>query len=143
MRRFIAAALAWAACVAAVPVGPNLFIAGEGFTIEQALADARSQRTPLDAAFYKVLVTGSEVPRLVSENITSDVAQLVADAQRHGARFFVCAKDLVTLGATPGDLLPGVQAVRGYRSRRDRDMPAWVRTLPPAPDRKAMSVCSS
>jgi hypothetical protein len=32
--------------VAGAPRGQNLFIAGDGFTLDQALADAQKERTP-------------------------------------------------------------------------------------------------
>jgi predicted peroxiredoxin len=112
--------------LAAAPLGPNLFIAGDGFTLEQALADAQAQRTPLDPPNYKILVTGDEVQRLVARRTTPDVAELVHKAQESGASIFVCGKDLKALGLQSEDLLPGVAAVP----------PA------PAPDRKSMSVCA-
>jgi predicted peroxiredoxin len=141
MRRPIGAVLALLATAAmAAPVGPNLFIAGDGFTIEQALGDAAAQRTAMDAPTYKVLVTGDQAQRVLASQASSDLRKLIHDARRHGARFYVCAKDLAALGVRPKDVLPGVRAVHGHLTSSSS---AWEHKVPPAPDRKALAVCSA
>jgi intracellular sulfur oxidation DsrE/DsrF family protein len=127
---------------AAAPVGQNLFIAGDGFTLEQAIADAQAQRTPLDRPNYKILVTGNEAQRLLAARATPDVVDLVRKAQASGGSVFVCGKDLKALGARPDDLLPGVVAVRGYIPYDSSRIEDWERKLPRAPDRKSMAVCA-
>ena len=62
MRTIAVALLAFATAALAAPLGPNLFIADNAFTIEKAVADAAAQRTPQDAPTWKLLVTDSEAP---------------------------------------------------------------------------------
>jgi predicted peroxiredoxin len=129
--------------LAAAPLGPNLFIAGDGFTLEQALADAAAQRTAQDPPGYKILVTGDEVRRLVAARATPDVIDLVRQARQSGAAVLVCGKDLKALGLKPADLLPGVVAVRGYIPYDGSKIEDWERRLPRAPDRKSLAVCAT
>jgi predicted peroxiredoxin len=116
-----------ALALAAPPRGSNLFIAGDGFSLEQALADAQLQRTPFDPPNYKILVTGEEAERLAADRADPEVVDLVREAQQSGASIYVCSKDLKRLGLDPGELLPGVAAVP----------PA------PPPDQKTASVCAA
>ena len=65
-------ALGLATPVAAAPRGQNLFIAGDGFTLEQAMGDAEAQRTPLDSPRYRILATGEQVRRLMGVGAAPD-----------------------------------------------------------------------
>ena len=134
--------LALGLALAAAPLGPNLFVAGDGFTLEQAIADAQAQRTEQDPPRYKILVTGDEVRRLEAAQATPDVTDLLAKARQSGASVFVCGKDLKALGLGPADLLPGVVAVRGYIPYDSSKIEDWERRLPRAPDRKSLAVCA-
>ncbi len=135
------ASAALAAPAVAAPLGPNLFIADDTFTIEQTIADAAAQRTPQDGPTWKLLVTDSQAQRLLSSSAMSANTDAIHRAQGSGARVYVCAKDLKALNATPADLLPGVRAVRGYLTA-DAQVPDWERRLPWAPDRKSLAVCA-
>ncbi|HYR35545.1 MAG TPA: hypothetical protein VEQ87_14730 [Burkholderiales bacterium] len=136
------APLMLALALAAAPLGPNLFVAGDGFTLEQAMADAQAQRTPEDPP-PKILVTGDQAARLAAARATPDTIELIRRARRGGAGIYVCGKDLKAHGLRPGDLVPGVIAVRGYVSGDPSRAEDWERRLPPAPDRKSMAICAS
>ena len=131
-----------AAPASAAPLGPNLFIADDAFTIEQAMADAAAQRTPQDGPTWKLLVVEHQVQRLLASSALSGSADLIRRAQSGGARVYVCARDLKALNATPRDVMQGVHVVRGYLAA-DEKVPDWERRLPWAPDRKALAVCGS
>jgi intracellular sulfur oxidation DsrE/DsrF family protein len=131
------AALALIASAHAAPLGPNLYIAGDGFTLEQALADAKRE----GATTYKILVTGSEAQRLIAPRATRDTTELLRLARASGARVFVCAKDVKALGVTPRELVKGVTTVRGYVAD-PTSLPDWERRTPRAPDRKSLAVCA-
>jgi hypothetical protein len=139
----MAGAVGLSPAAGAVLLGPNLFIAGDGFTLEQAIADAAAQRTEQDPPNYKILVTGSEARRVVAAGATRDVIDLIGKARQSGASVFVCGKDLKALGLRPEALLPGVFAVRGYIPYDSSRIEDWERKLPRAPDRKSLAVCSS
>jgi intracellular sulfur oxidation DsrE/DsrF family protein len=124
-------------------IGPNLFIAGDGFTLEQAIADAQNQRTEQDPKTWKLLVVGDEVRRLTRQAATPEVRDLVRKAQQSGAYVFVCGKDLKALGLREPDLLPGVAAVRGFIPYDPARIEDWERKLPRAPDAKSMAICSA
>jgi len=128
--------------VAAAPRGENLFIAGDGFTVEQAIGDAQAQRTPLDSPRYRILVTGEQVRRLLAVGAAPDGNELLLKARRSGGTVLVCSKDLKALGLKPADVLPGVVAVRGYLPYDPSKVDDWERTLPRAPDAKSLAVCA-
>ena len=124
----------------AAPIGPNLFIADNAFTIEQAVADAAAQRTPQDGPTWKLLIADREASRLIAARATPATIEAVRKARASGATVYVCAKDLKAINATPRDLIAGVHAVRGYLTA-DSQVPDWERRLPWAPDRKSLAVC--
>lgn len=136
-------ALGLSTALAGAPRGHNLFIAGDGFTLDQAIADAQAQRTPLDSPRYRILATGEEVRRLMAVGAAPDGNELLAKARRSGGTVFVCSKDLKVLGLKPGDLLPGVGAVRGYLPYDPANVEEWERRLPRAPDAKSLAVCAA
>jgi len=122
--------------------GPNLFVAGDGFTLEQAVSDAAKQHTSQDVPAYKLLVVGSEIQRIKTSAESSDVRDLLQQAAQHGASIFVCVKDLKALGLKPADLVPDVRPVRGLSSSADGNRSTWEKSLPQAPDQKMRSICS-
>ena len=128
--------------LAGAPRGQNLFIAGDGFTLDQALADAQKERTPQDSPRYRILATGEEVRRLMGVGAAPDGHDLLVRARKSGGTFFVCSKDLKALGLRPGDMIPGVVAVRGYLPYDPSKIEDWERGLPRAPDAKSVAVCS-
>lgn len=140
MRTLAVALLTFASAAVAAPLGPNLFIADNAFTIEKAVADAAAQRTAGDPPTWKLLVTDSEAQRLIASRATPATIEIIRKARASGATVYVCAKDLKALNATPRDLIPGVHAVRGYLTA-GAQVPEWERRLPWAPDRKALAVC--
>jgi len=127
----------------AAPRGHNLFIAGDGFTLEQAMADAEAQRTPLDSPRYRLLATGEQVRRLMGVGAAPDGYDVLARARRSGGTIFVCGKDLKALGLRPEDMIPGVVAVRGYLPYDPSKVEDWERRLPRAPDAKSLAVCAA
>ena len=129
--------------LAGAPRGQNLFIAGDGFTLDQALADAQKERTPQDSPRYRILATGEEVRRLMGVGAAPDGHDLLVRARKSGGTFFVCGKDLKALGLRPEDMLPGVVAVRGYLPYDASKIEDWERRLPRAPDAKSVAVCSA
>jgi len=139
----LALALGLSSALAAGPRGQNLFIAGDGFTLDQAIADAQKERTPHDSPRYRILATGEEVRRLMGIGAAPDGHDLLVSARKSGGMFFVCSKDLKALGLRPGDMLPGVVAVRGYLPYDASKIEDWERRLPRAPDAKSVAVCSA
>lgn len=121
---------------------PNLFIAGDGFSLDEALSDARTQRTAVDSPNYQVLVVGPEVKKLLRAVATQRTIQQIRGARRSGAVFSVCQKDLTALGLQSADLLPGVQTVRGFSGSQDGTAEAGEQRLLPTYARRMKSICS-
>src|SRR5258706_14343816 len=94
MRTLAVALLTFASTAVAAPIGPNLFIADDAFTIEQAMADAAAQRTPQDGPTWKLLVVEHPEQRLLASSPLSGTADLIRRAESGGSRVYVCAKGL-------------------------------------------------
>ena len=130
------------AAVARMP-GDNLFIAGDGFSIEQAVADVAAQRTAGDPP-ARILVIGAEAKRLKKGEASYTVRDSVAAARRGGAVFYICGKDMRASGLAAKDLIPGVRAVRGWsettaaQSGSDKSGEQY----PLAPGRRMRSLCA-
>src|ERR1044071_8085982 len=73
-------ALGFSSALAAGPRGQTLFIAGDGFTLDQAIADAQKERTPQDSPRYRILATGEEVRRLMGVGAAPDGHDLLVRA---------------------------------------------------------------
>jgi hypothetical protein len=127
----------------AAPRGQNLYIAGDGFTLEQTIVDAQAQRTPLDSPRYRILAIGEEVRRLMGVGAAPDGYDVLDKARKTGGTIFVCGKDLKALGLRPADMIPGVVAVRGYLPYDPSKVEDWERKLPKAPDAKSIAICSA
>jgi len=140
---WISLALGLSTALAGAPLGQNLFIAGDGLTLDQAMADAETQRTPHDSPRYRILATGAQVRRLMGVGAAPDGYDVLARARRSGGTIFVCGKDLKALGLRPEDMIPGVVAVRGYFPYDASKIEDWERKLPRAPDAKSIAVCSA
>jgi len=122
--------------------GPNLFIAGDGFTLEQAVADAAAQHTDQDLPGYKLLVVGSELPRVTRARATPDTSRLLDQVRRSSGVVYACARDVKAMGLGPADLLSGVRIVRGFDPDGPRRVEGWEQKLPLAPDRKMRAICT-
>ncbi|MBS0337890.1 MAG: hypothetical protein JSS40_13960 [Proteobacteria bacterium] len=142
----IALGVVLAAAAQAAPArlpGDNLFIAGDGFSLEQAISDVAAQRTAGDPP-ARILVIGAEARRLKKGDASYTVRDLVASSRRAGTAFYVCGKDMRAAGLVAKDLLPGVRAVRGWT-----DTPAAQagseksgEQYPLAPGRRMRSLCA-
>jgi hypothetical protein len=148
LRSSIFAAAAFAALLCALPaqaalLGPNLYVAGDPFTIEQALDDYAKQRAPQDPKYFKLLVVGNELLRLRSAQLTAELRQRLQKAREDGGQLYVCTKDLKANGLTPGDLPRGVRPVRGFAPEQGgENLASWEKSLPRAPDSKMRGICS-
>lgn len=135
------AALLTLLCSARV-TNSDLFVAGDGFSLEDALTDARTQRTDTDPPHYRVLVLGPEVKRLIRRGVSQRLIQRIRAATKSGAVFYVCQKDLTSLGLRTADLLPGVQAVRGFPATQSGIGEESALQQSTGSDRRIMSICS-
>ncbi|WP_374263846.1 hypothetical protein [Zoogloea sp.] len=107
----------WAAIVASPLVAGVVgggYIAGDGFSLAQALADAKREHRAGSGDVFWLLVKGAEIQRLTSGADEAGLAADLAEVQRRGGVIFVCRQDLSAAQLTAGDLIPGVQVVRGW-----------------------------
>ena len=117
----VAACTAWIAAPASAQTEGGVYVAGNGFTFQQAAESAIAQNSGSQRFF--VLAVPPETNALT----TNAPAQLVALRNRviaAGGVLFVCQRDLDSGKIAAGTLAPGVVAVRGFP-------PAGSTALPP------------
>ena len=90
------------------------YVAGDGFTLSEALAQARQEHPPGSFRPFWLLALDGAVGALARRGAGPDMATAVADIQRRGGTVYVCEQDLRAAGLDSAELLPGVQAVRGW-----------------------------
>jgi hypothetical protein len=116
-----AAALTTAAlCAVAAPSEGGLYIAGAGFTFQQALA-----KNPGGQRFFLLAI-----PPETRAVMTTASAQRAATRDRvvaAGGVLMVCQRDIDNGKIAASSLAPGVVAVRGWTRVRTDDMPLGAR----------------
>lgn len=137
------ALLAAAQAAGARMPGENLFIAGDGFSIEQAVADVAAQRTKGDPP-ARILVIGAETRRLKKADASYTLLDAIASTKRAGTVFYVCGKDMRAAGLLAKDLIPGVRAVRGWSETGEAQAGSEKtgEQYPLAPGRRMRSLCA-
>jgi intracellular sulfur oxidation DsrE/DsrF family protein len=140
--------LSAAAALAAAPnEGGAVYIAGDGFSLEQAVADAKAGDDGVPASRFAVLAIGPEVGKLTYEGSGPDIRDIVRQAQIKGGTFYLCERDVVSARISGADLLPGVQVVRGWSDAEagatdDGQPPAVEDPYPLAPLRRITRICT-
>jgi len=89
--------------------GP-LYIAGDRFSLEQAIADATLENLGPDGTSpFTVIAIGLESRKLTVKGTRPNVRDAVRRMQRSGGLFYVCERDVKQAGWARKDLLPGIQ----------------------------------
>jgi hypothetical protein len=126
----LAAAVA-VVCAAAPPAlaqaEGGLYIAGDGFTFEQA-AEQGLARNPKGQRFFVLVLppNGAALTKAASRSAAA-VRERVTAA---GGVFYVCQRDVDSGAIDASKLLPGVVAVRGFPPRGSDAIPRGERAFP-------------
>jgi hypothetical protein len=121
MRALIALALAWCASLAWAQTDGGLYIAGAGFTFQQAVDQGVAMNRGGQRFFVLALPPQTQA---LAANAPRNLARLRDRAARQGAVFMVCERDVASGAVDLGQLVPGVVPVRGWP-------PPGSNTLPP------------
>ncbi len=121
MKSLIAAlaALVWAAPLSAQETAESaLYVAGERFSLEQAIADATLENVgPDEPPAFQIVALGPEMRKLTVKGTKKSVRDAVREMQRAGATFYVCERDIKLAGLARKDLLSGVKVERAATPR--------------------------
>jgi intracellular sulfur oxidation DsrE/DsrF family protein len=102
--------------VAARPAGQGeVYIAGDPFTVDEAISQALRENSYEDHRQFWVVAVGPEIPKLSRQKATSATRESLRELFRRGGVVMACEFDLPQLGLAKADLLPGVKPVRGFR----------------------------
>ena len=120
-------------------VGYGLYIAGDGFSLEQAIEDGLREKSG-DTGFI-ILVLGAEIGKLGVRGASSEVGDLIQRGVRGGAVLQVCERDVKRLAFSAQDFLPMVEFIRGFStSETGTPNPEDLETPPLL--RRIRSLCS-
>ena len=130
--RLLACSAALVAACAAAPAARaqaegGLYIAGDGFTFEQA-AEQGLARNPKGQRFFVLVLppNGAALTKSASRTAAATRDRVVAA----GGVFFVCQRDIDSGAIDASKLLPGVVAVRGFPPRGSDALPRGERAFP-------------
>ena len=131
IRLLACGAAAAAACAASPPAlsqtEGGLYIAGDGFTFEQAAGQGLA-RNPKGQRFFVLVLppNGAALTKSASRTAAATRDRVVAA----GGVFFVCQRDIDSGAIDASKLLPGVVAVRGFPPRGSDALPRGERAFP-------------
>lgn len=97
----------------AVVIGGG-YIAGSGFSLAQAIADAKREHPAGTSRGFWLVVMGAELGKLTRDSAETDLLADLTTLQQRGGAIFVCERDLNAAGLKVQDLVSGVQVVRGW-----------------------------
>lgn len=116
-----------AALIAAVPAAvaaDNVYVAGQGNTVDQAFTQALAENAGKTKNHFWIVVAGPDVARFTKAKAGAGIAERVKTVRARGGVVFVCRSDLNRQGVREEDLLDGVASVYGYGTQD------WAGLLP-------------
>ena len=122
--------------------GGALYIAGDGFSLEQAIDDGVREnggRSP-----FAVLVLGAEISKLGIHGATAEVSAFILKANQAGGTLYLCERDVKRQGFAAHEFLPGVQIVRGFskaEAQATGNRPSQAGAPPLAPLFRMRAIC--
>ena len=121
--------------------GGALYIAGDGFSLEQAIDDGIRENG--GKASFAVLVLGAEISKLGIHGTTAEISANIAKASNGGGTLYLCERDVKRQGFAVHEFLPGVQIVRGFSKTEAAGSPPPQPGGPPlAPIFRMRSICA-
>lgn len=112
----------------AVAIAGGVYVAGEGVSLTQALAQALAENPKKSDQPFWIVVSGTESGLLTKTRSNHDMRNMVRTAKERGAEIYVCRSELVRAGIKEEDLLDGVVSMYGYRQQD------WAGLLPARKD---------
>ena len=98
--------------------GGAVYIAGDRFSLEQAIADATLENIGPDGSNpFQIVAMGSESRKLTVKGTKRNVREAIRRIQGAGGTFYICERDVKQLGLSRKDLLPGVRIERGWTQK--------------------------
>ncbi len=110
-----------------------VYIAGERFSLEQAIADAALENVgPDESAPFQIVAIGPEMRKLTVKGSKRNIRDAVERMERAGGSFYVCERDVKQARLGKKDLLPGVRIERGWTEKELTRPGAEDRSISPS-----------
>lgn len=93
----------------------EVYIAGDPFSLDEAISQALRENAYEDHRQFWVVAIGQEIPKLSRQKATNATRDSLRELYRRGGIVLVCEFDLPLIGVTKADLLPGIKPIRGFR----------------------------
>jgi hypothetical protein len=107
----------------------EVYVAGQTFTLEQALSQALAENPADTKQRFWVVVSGRDAARLGRSDADSGLLDSIKRVRERGGLIYVCQSDMMAHGITPSDLIPQVAPIQGFGA------PASGSAQPPQPER--------
>jgi len=92
----------------------EVYVAGQNFTLEQALNQALAENPPDARRRFWVVVSGRDAVLLTKAGANPGLLESIERARRRGGIIYVCQSDMRAQGIKPSGLIPGVLPVQGF-----------------------------
>jgi len=117
--------------------GGAVYVAGDRFSLEQAIADATLENVGPDGSTpFHIVAIGRESRKLTIRGTKRNVREAVRRIRSAGGTFYICERDVKQQGLSQKDLLPGVRIERGWAekeltqpARNDSPVPPALRRI--------------
>lgn len=92
----------------------GVYVAGQGFTLEQAISQALAENASGAKRRFWIVVSGRDAARLASADADSGLRDSVKHVRAQGGIVYVCESDMRAQGIAPTKLMPEVVPVQGF-----------------------------
>lgn len=106
----------------------EVYVAGQTFTLEQALRQALAENQPDATRRFWVVVSGRDAARLARSDADPGLLDSIKRVHERGGIVYVCQSDLAAHGVAPSELIPHVAPIHGFGA------PASGSAQPPPPE---------
>ena len=106
----------------------EVYVAGQTFTLEQALRQALVENPSDTSRRFWVVVSGRDAARLARRDADSGLLDSIKRVHERGGVIYVCQSDIAAHGVAPSELIPQVAPIHGFGA------PASASAQPPLPE---------
>lgn len=110
-----------------------VYVAGQDFTLEQALSQALEENAAAAGRRYWVVVSGPDVASVVKNGADTRLLNAIKRIHEQGGIIYVCRSDMQAHGIAASDLVPEAAPVQGFGGPSGAESPPMPPSDNPLP----------
>lgn len=110
-----------------------VYVAGQGFTLEQAISQALAENSGDASRRFWVVVSGHDVALTVKTGGDAGLLDAIRRIHERGGIIYVCQSDMLAQGIMASDLVTEVEPVQGFGAPSGSGSPPMSRSGNPLP----------